>query len=214
MRLTDVTKNAELGYATVTGTTFSGEFTLDGAGSHRLRARVVDQAGNVAEDPFLDVFVDLTAPGVSSVAGVTPNPRNTPVSTLDVVLDEPVDLTGFTYEDLSLTRRRQRRGPGRHGDGGLVSGNTYRISGLDGFTGSPGDYQLTVSAAGLTDRAGNAGVGQASTTWTMAQTLPTGIRGVSYEDLDGDGVRDTNESTYRRPHRVPGRQPQWGAGSG
>jgi len=115
------------------------------------------------------------------------------VDTLDVTLDEQVVLGSFTYADLTLTRDGSVVTLDDTVTAAYVSGKAYRIAGLAGFTDAEGAYQLTVSAAGLMDRAGNAGVGQASRTWTLSQSLPTGIRGTSYEDMDGDGVRDAGE---------------------
>jgi hypothetical protein len=194
VRLTDTTTGAELGYATVTGTTFSGSFTLGTPGGHTIRVRVVDQAGNVAPDSFFDVFLDLGAPGLVTVAAVTPNPRTTPVETLDVTLTEPVLPAGFTYADLNLTRDGSPVDLDATVTISHLSGNTYRIAGLSAFTGAVGAYQLTVLASGLMDSAGNAGVGQGVASWTVAETLPTGVQGVCYEDLDGDGIFDAGET--------------------
>ena len=188
VRLTDTTTNKELGYANVTGTHFSGAFTLSGPGQHTIRVRAADAAGNLAPDSFLEVFVDLTAPGVASITGISPNPRTTSVDTVAVSLDEAIDASSFTFADLSLTRD----GNDVALDGTVTltkgTGNGYNIAGLGAFTGAPGLYQLTVSAAGLSDLAGNAGAGSKSASWATLAVLPTGIRGFVYEDLDGSGT--------------------------
>jgi hypothetical protein len=191
VRISDRTTGDELGYATVTGNTFSHAVVLDAPGNHEIRVRTVDAAGNLA-DSFFDVFIDITAPGVVDVASVSPSPRTTPVATLDVTLDEIVN--GFDWQDVSLTRNGSAVVLDNSVSVTLLSGKTYRIGGLTAFTGAEGDYVLTVSAVGLTDRAGNAGFGSDSSSWTVAAVLPTGIRGVVYLDQDGDGVKDTGEN--------------------
>jgi hypothetical protein len=193
VRLADVTSNTDLGYAAVTGTTFSGSFTLSGAGAHKLRARAVDAAGNTA-DSFFDVFVDTTAPGVASLSGVSPNPRTAPLDTLDVTLDEAVTPGCFTYVDLALTKDGAAVPLNPSVSVALLSGNTYRVAGLTGFTGEAGAYRLTAAAAGLTDRVGNTGVGSKSAEWIMSTSqTPGSIQGVCFDDTDGDGVVDTGE---------------------
>ena len=206
VRLTDMTTDKELGYATVTGTTFSGTFTLSGPGLHKIRVRVADAASNLSPDTFLEVFVDTTAPGVTSISTISPNPRTTALDTIDITLDEAIIPGGFTFADLALTR-----------DGFDVpldstvtvakdgaNDKLYHVSGLAGFTGTDGDYQLTVSATGLSDLAGNPGKGSRSVTWSKEAVLPTRIRGMVYEDLDGSG--SYNPAVYNPELGLAGRE--------
>src|SRR5262249_15042238 len=111
-------------------------------------------------------LVDTTPPIVIDVVDVSPDPRETAVSTVDVIFSEPIDLGTFTRHDLLLTR------------GGLpialddtvtvayLDATTYRISGLDAFTAFTGVYELTVLAGGVDDAAGNVGTGSAADQWT------------------------------------------------
>ena len=46
----------------------------------------------------------LSAPVVVSVGEVLPDPRNTPVSTVDVVFSKPINPLTFDYRDLALSR--------------------------------------------------------------------------------------------------------------
>ena len=46
---------------------------------------------------------DTAPPTIVSVVSVTPNLRNQPVSQVSVVFSEPIDLSTFTYQDLTLT---------------------------------------------------------------------------------------------------------------
>jgi len=112
-------------------------------------------------------------PRVTSISAVTPNPRNSAVSTIDVTFSVPINLSSFDYNDLSLTL-----------DGGtnlitpavtvsFVSGSTYQIGGLAGLTTSEGNYTLTVSTLGIQDQHFEYGAGSLSTSWLMDVSPPT-----------------------------------------
>ena len=171
--------NTDLGYANVTGTTFSIALNLPN-GANQLVVTADDAAGNVSPSATFNVFVNGTPPQISSVAAVTPNPRNTPVDSVDVTFSEAINPSTFTTADLSLTD-----------NGGttnlitsavtisLVSGttSTYEIGGLSGLTTAEGTYVLTVNASGIQDQAGNFGTGSMSTSWLMDTTPPTSTVG-------------------------------------
>ena len=201
--LTDMTTIQELGYATVNGTAFDANFTLSGPGQHRLRVRVTDAAGNLAPDSFFDVFVDQIAPSVASIASVTPDTRTSPVESIDVTLNEPVDLAGFTYQDLTLTRDGEPVTLDGTVSVAYISGNTYRVSGLSGLTEANGSYQFTLSATGLMDQAGNVGTGSNSIRWTKQSGLTSSIQGFLYEDIDGNG--SFNYASYNPEAGIAGR---------
>jgi hypothetical protein len=107
------------------------------------------------------------------VVDVSPDPRATSVSSIDVVLSETIVLATLTSADFTLTR-----------DGGanlltgaesvtFVSGTTYRLNGLAGLTGAAGTYTLTVSMTAVQDLAGNSGTGSAADSWTLDSSSPT-----------------------------------------
>jgi hypothetical protein len=161
----------DLGSETVTGTTFQFSLNLS-SGTHQLQITATDGAGNVSTAASYTATIDLTPPAINSVSAVTPNPRNTAVSTLSVTLSEPIDSSTFDWHDLTLTR-----------DGGpnlitnavtvtLVSGSTYQIAGLAGLTTSDGNYMLTVNAQAIADIAGNAGINSVLSSWVMDTTTP------------------------------------------
>ena len=107
---------------------------------------------------------------VTSIAAVSPNPRNTPVSTVDVTFSaadqhEQPDCAAVTLTDngnpvafsgVSFT---------------LVSGttSTYQVGDLSAFTAAAGTYTLTVNAADIDDQYGNAGTGSLSTSWLVTE---------------------------------------------
>ena len=109
-----------------------------------------------------------------------------------MVFSEPIDLSTLTPEDLTLLR-----------DGVIVpldaSVTVSQVGGehvphrrIEEFHSAPGEYQLIVDAAGITDVAGNAGVGTASDSWTWSPPIGE-IHGTVWNDYNGDGVRDPGE---------------------
>jgi hypothetical protein len=118
---------------------------------------------------------DTVGPTITSISSIT-SPTIAPVFSIDVTFSEPIDVSTFTFADLSLTF-----------NGGanlinsfsglsvsLVSGNTYRISGLTTLTTPSGNFVFSVNPSTITDLAGNAGTGAPATTaWTHDATAPT-----------------------------------------
>ena len=163
----------DLGFATVTGTSFSIALNLP-AGANQLEVTADDAAGNASPSASFNVFVDESLLTISSVAAVTPNPRNTPVDSVDVTFSKAINPDTFTTADLSLT---DNGGPNlitiTAVTINLVSGSTYEIGGLSGLTTAEGTYMLTVNASGIQDQVGNFGTGSMSTSWLMDTTPPT-----------------------------------------
>jgi hypothetical protein len=134
-----------------------------------------DNVGNVQPTPSsAQATTTVVSPlTLTSITAVSPNPRNTPVFTIDVTFSEPVDLATFTAGALSLT---DNGGPNLITSAvtiSLVLGSTYQISGLAGLTEAEGNYTLTVNAAEIQDQIGLYGTGSLSTSWLMDTTAPT-----------------------------------------
>ncbi|MGO8897662.1 MAG: beta strand repeat-containing protein [Isosphaeraceae bacterium] len=168
--------NTDLGFATVNGTSFSIALNLP-AGANQLEVTADDAAGNVSPSSTFNVFVEETPPTISSVAAVTPNPRNTPVDSVDVTFSKAINPSTFTTADLSLS---DNGGPNLITSAvtiNLVSGTTYEIGGLSGLTTAEGTYMLTVNASGIQDQVGNFGTGSMSASWLMDTTPPTSTVG-------------------------------------
>ena len=137
---------------------------------------------------------------VTSIAAVSPNPRNSVVSSIDVTFSEPINTSSLTSGALTLTD-----------DGGanLINGgvsltlrlghDTYAIGGLIGLTTAQGEYTLTVNAADIQDQNGVAGTGSLSTSWLMDTTPPT-------SSVSCAAARDNLDELRRVGHRFrPGR---------
>jgi hypothetical protein len=137
-----------------------------------------NNAGNVS------ALVDWTkgnAPVVvQSLDAVSPNPRNTPVTSLNVTFSRAVDATSFDYHALTLTR---------DGSANLitsavtvtpVSPSSFTIGALGALTGQDGNYILTLNAASVKDSGGAAGSGTKSVSWTA---VTIGPRIVALEQL-------------------------------
>ena len=82
---------------------------------------------------------------VSSIAAVAPNPRNTPVSSLDVTFSSPINASSLSPGALVLTDDGQSISTSG-ASLALVSGNTYQINGLASLTTAEGTYTLTINA--------------------------------------------------------------------
>ncbi|MFI5458474.1 MAG: SdrD B-like domain-containing protein [Isosphaerales bacterium] len=170
--------HTDLGYATVSGTTFSMALNLP-AGANELQVTATDAAGNVSPTSTFNVIAGETPPAITSVAAITPSPRNAPVASVDVTLSEAINAATFTTAGLNLTD---------NGGPNLITGavtislvpgttSTYQIGGLSGLTTAEGTYTLTVDASGIQDDAGNFGSGSMSTSWLMDTTPPTSTVG-------------------------------------
>ncbi|ADV61661.1 peptidase S8 and S53 subtilisin kexin sedolisin [Isosphaera pallida ATCC 43644] len=112
---------------------------------------------------------DTTAP-TASFAAVTPNPRSTPVASIDLTFSEAV--TGVDLSDFALTRNGS---PVSLVGATLTgSGATYTIGNLAGLTGIDGTYVLTLiaSGSGIVDLAQNPLDGDASTSFVVDTTAP------------------------------------------
>jgi hypothetical protein len=115
---------------------------------------------------------DTTAPIVTDIVDLLADPRNQAVSSLTVTFSEKIDLSTFTWSDITLTRNG---GTNLITNGVTVTGindTTYRINGLTALTLADGTYILSVNGSGIQDLSGNAGTGTPSETWVMDTTAP------------------------------------------
>ncbi|MDP7288698.1 MAG: Ig-like domain-containing protein, partial [Phycisphaerae bacterium] len=117
------------------------ELTLHAAGSG-----IQDIAGNLLADDVSDSWLTVLVGPIPSIVNVSPDPRNSAVSTVQIVFSEPV--TGLDTSDLDLVR-----------DGGAdlldgaqtldtVDNVTWTLDGLAGLTAGEGSYTLILIAAG------------------------------------------------------------------
>jgi len=109
---------------------------------------------------------------ITAISPVSPNPRNTPVSTIDVTFSEPINLNTLTA-GLTLSDNGGANLINGAVTVSLVSGSTYQLNGLAGLTAINGEYTLTVNAASIQDPQGNTGAGSLSTMWLMDVSPPT-----------------------------------------
>ena len=127
----------------------------------------------VPAPPSASWVMDTVPPTVNNMSAVTPDPRNTPVSSVELRCRKTIDLSTFNYQDLTLTRNGTAVPLASAVTVSLASGTTYSIGGLSSFTAAEGSYVLTVNGAGIKDPAGNSGTGTASDSWTVDLTGPT-----------------------------------------
>ena len=133
-------------------------------------------AGNGNYNSASGTITDLITPplSVTTIIAISPNPRTTPVSTVDVTFSLPIDTSSPTAGAVTLTD---------NGNPVAVSGvsfalvpgttSTYQVGDLSAFTAAGGSYTLTVNAADIDDQYSNAGTGSLSTSWLVSGTTPT-----------------------------------------
>jgi hypothetical protein len=162
-------------FTTVTAADPSAVFLGQAGHSYGFFSVATDSAGNVQATPSAaQQTVQILAPmTVSSIAAVSPDPRNATVSDIDVTFSVPLGLTSTDYDALTLTDNGGRNLITSAVTFTHVSGSTYDIGGLTGLTLSEGNYSFAVSAAFIDDQYGNPGTGSLSTTWLMDTTPPT-----------------------------------------
>ncbi|MFO0897063.1 MAG: NF038122 family metalloprotease [Pirellulales bacterium] len=143
------------------------------AGSYDVQVTAWDESEARAQDATVNELVIDQTPPTADIVDVTPDPRSTAVSSIQIVFSEAV--TGLDLADLALTRNG---GPNLlTGSESLTTGDniTFTLSGLASLTGVGGNYALTLTAAGsgITDTAGNALVANASDAWVVDTSAPT-----------------------------------------
>jgi hypothetical protein len=151
--------------------------------------------------------IDRTAPRVTGISSVTPNPRRTPVDSLTVTFSELLNVATLDASDLTLTRDG---GENLIGAGVTVTQTgprTFRVDGLTALTAASGRYVFTVNAAGVTDVAGNAGSNSLSRNWTRetprvmvverVNANPTNAASVTYRVTLSEAVTGLDAADFR-----------------
>nr|WP_242055142.1 putative Ig domain-containing protein [Nostoc flagelliforme] len=115
---------------------------------------------------------DTTAPTVTDIVDLLVDPRNQPVSSLNVTFSEKIDTSTFTWQDITLTRNGGANLITNAVTISAVDDTTYRINGLSGLTATDGTYNLTVNGSSIQDLSGNAGTGTQSESWVTDTTAP------------------------------------------
>ncbi len=161
--------------ATVTVASPSVSFTGEGGHTYGFYSIATDNAGNVQPTPSAaqQTVQILASLNVTAIAPVSPNPRNTAVSSVDVTFSSPINLAAFSDSALTLIDNNGSNLITNAVTVSLVSGSTYQIAGLSGLTSAEGKYTLTVNSSSIQDADGNVGTNSLSTSWLMDTTPPT-----------------------------------------
>jgi Ca2+-binding RTX toxin-like protein len=156
---------------------------------------------NSASGTITDVIAQPLT--VTEIAAISPDPRTTPVSAVDVTFSLPIDTSSPTATAVTLTD---------NGNPVAVSGltftlvpgttSTYAVGDLSAFTTAPGAYVLTVNAADIDDQYGNTGTGSATTSWTTVPA-PTATLVTPGTATVSDGQSATFTATVSSDAGVP-----------
>jgi hypothetical protein len=183
--------------ATLNGDAYTVDFDGIPEGIYQVTTTASDGLNASSTSQPLTLIVDQTLPRVLALSAVAPDPRNVLVSSVAVELSEPVLLSQFNFEDISLTRDGAPVDLDGRVSVSLDAGSRYLVSGLDALTTPDGVYQLTVLGAGLQDLAGNAGEATASDTWEMDTIAPIITVPAKLNALDDSGVSNGDAITNR-----------------
>ncbi|NCR66552.1 MAG: hypothetical protein GPJ34_08230, partial [Microcystis aeruginosa LL11-07] len=143
---------------------------------------------------------DTTPPVVTDIVNLLINPRNQPVPSLTVTFSEKIDLSTFTWQDITLTRNNGSNLINNTVTISAINDTNYRINGLSGLTVIDGTYNLTVNGSGIQDLSGNSGNGTQSETWvmdTIAPAIPTNITVTNPLTPSGINIESANIATLQ-----------------
>ena len=113
----------------------------------------------------------LAPPAVASITQVT-SPQSGPVSSVNVAFTEPINPSTFKAQNLTLTLNSGSNLINSSVTITQDSATTFTIGGLAALTAASGNYDLTVSASGVSDFFGDVGSGSESVTWATAINAP------------------------------------------
>ena len=172
VHIADTTSGVDYGISNAfAGTGFSIPLLFSTTGIHQLSVNTVDSLGNLSPASTFSLFIDTTSPTVTNLSNPA-SPSNTALASVNVTFSESIIAAGFDWHDVVLTLNGGANLITSAVGVTLVSGNTYRVDGLDGVASGEGNYVLTILPAGVTDLAGNPGIGSPSMTWVLDRTSP------------------------------------------
>jgi hypothetical protein len=116
---------------------------------------------------------DTTPLLVNDVVDLLMNPRNQEVASLTINLSKPIDLSSFSWQDLSLTLNGGENLITSAISISALTERSYRVNGLSALTGVDGTYLFSVAGNGISDLSGNPGTGVATESWLMDTVPPT-----------------------------------------
>jgi hypothetical protein len=166
------------------------QFTFGDDGTYTVFGRIFDKDNGYTDYQTTVTVTPVIGPGdvtppSADIADVTPDPRSTPVASIQIVFSEAV--TGLDLADLSLRRNG--------GSNLLTSAQTlttsdgvaWTLGNLTGLAGVSGNYSLELKAAesGIRDLAGNDLAGPASDAFVIVTGYPW-RNSSNHLDVNGD----------------------------
>jgi Dockerin type I domain/Bacterial Ig-like domain len=160
-------------------TSSDGNYSISLAAS----PNITDSSGGYLASGAAASFIVDTTPPTVSISAIIPSPRNSAVSQIQINFSEPV--TGFTLASLTLA---ESGGPNLLTSSQTLTtsdNTTFTLGNLVSLTGTSGDYQLTLTAAGsgIADLAGNMPASGATTSF-IVDTTPPEVQSVLVSGID------------------------------
>ena len=137
-----------------------------------LRWRQLRSSGACCDHWAIDEVKVVGDPYRFAIEPVSPNPRNTPVESVQVNFTIPIDPTTFSFEDLTLLNSGLLVPLDSSVTIQPISGNKYSVNGLSKFTQGSGNYALTLSGAVILDSTGKTLGAKHTTSWRNEQVAP------------------------------------------
>jgi hypothetical protein len=134
--------------------------------------QAIDQHGaasNVATVTITVFGVDATQ--VVGIHPVSPDPRNTPVPSLEIEFSHPIDVGSFTNDAVTVMLNGQPQFLFDEVTLTPISEWVYQLGGLELVTGADGVYEVNLDGSAIADVHGRPVEGALSTSWLM-DTVP------------------------------------------
>ncbi len=183
------------GLGSLTATDGNYQFSINAAGVEDINGKPGSGIGSETWVKVKGGAGDSVSPQVQDVLDVTPDPRNTAVSSVEVIFSEALDLSSFTWQDITLTRNGSANLIANGITVTFVNNGTYRLNGLSSLTAADGTYVLTIVGKGIKDVAGNPGTGTQSDSWTIDTIVPTAPTNILVNNLPAGNLTAINTLT-------------------
>jgi parallel beta-helix repeat protein len=175
VEIVDATTMATLASTKSVARSFAMDVVLAPAGNHELIVWLTDASGNRTSQPLPPIFLDISSPVLLRAESVPDSFVRSAVPDIDVVFSAPIDLSTFTWEDISLTRDNSVNLITDRVSVAHLEGSRYRISNLGDATVLDGVYRFNIRADQIMNELGSLSLGSIDIAWLKDTVLPTSV---------------------------------------